>query len=174
MRHFAALTPDRIGGLIWFCFSAAVFYGSWTMDRLASQGVDPVTAPGVLPGLLGIAMMGFSLVLILRRKPPEVQSFISHEAVPAEGQVQDNIAWKRLALSWTLCMTFAGLLLGRGLPFWLLASAFMFLHVFFLEDAERQAAIPRWKRALIAAAIGISTGVVITLVFQKIFLVRLP
>jgi hypothetical protein len=103
-----------------------------------------------------------------------VQSFISHEAVPAEGQVQDNIAWKRLALSWTLCMTFAGLLLGRGLPFWLLASAFMFLHVFFLEDAERQAAIPRWKRALIAGAIGIATGVVITLVFQKIFLVRLP
>ena len=183
-------TPDHIGGLIWFVFGAAVFYGSWTMDRLASQNIDPVTAPGLVPGLVGLGIMAFALVLLVRRGTPPLIGGPEDpgiEASPAAGRhegslietggedVHDQPAnWGRMALSWALCVGFAGLLLGRGLPFWLLAGAFVFLHILFLDDPDRIAERPLGRRILVAAIIAACTAAAVTLVFQKIFLVRLP
>src|SRR5262245_64073543 len=45
---------DAIG---WVAFGIAVLVGSITMDRLEQQNINPVTVPGLLPGLLGIAMI---------------------------------------------------------------------------------------------------------------------
>ena len=49
----------------------AVLIGSFTMDRLERQGVNPYTVPGLLPGLLGIAMMGLPF---LARAAPRMKS----------------------------------------------------------------------------------------------------
>ncbi|HEX2555038.1 MAG TPA: tripartite tricarboxylate transporter TctB family protein [Microvirga sp.] len=179
-------TADHIGGLIWLVFGAAVFYGSWTMDRLESQNIDPVTAPGLVPGLVGLGIMAFALVLLFRRGTPPVIGG-HHGGTPAVGgreghlietsgeDVHDQPAnWGRMALSWALCVGFAGLLLGRGLPFWLLAGAFVFLHILFLDDPDRIAERPLARRVLIAAIIAAGTAAAVTFVFQQIFLVRLP
>ena len=69
------LSADRIGGLIWIVFGGAVIYGSWTMDRLQSLGIPPSTAPGVVPGLLGIGIVIFGLILILRRDTTSAPAF---------------------------------------------------------------------------------------------------
>ena len=61
------MNAERIGGLIWVVFGAAVVYGSWTMDRLESLNIPLATAPGVVPGLLGIGIIIFGLVLLVRR-----------------------------------------------------------------------------------------------------------
>ena len=57
-------------------FGAAVVYGSWTMDRLESLGIPPSTAPGVVPGLLGIGIIIFGLVLVLRRDAADAPAFV--------------------------------------------------------------------------------------------------
>src|SRR3954470_2954873 len=41
----------------WCALGLAVLVGSITMDRLEQQNINPVTVPGLLPGLLGIAML---------------------------------------------------------------------------------------------------------------------
>jgi hypothetical protein len=161
-------TADHIGGLIWLVFGAAVFYGSWTMDRLENQNIDPVTAPGLVPGLIGAGIVAFALVLLFRRTKPQVVG--GH----AEGPSDMPTNWRRLLLSWTLCVGFAGVLLGRGLPFWLLAGVFVFLHILLLDDPDRIAEQPLGRRAVVAAVIAVCTAAAVTLVFQKIFLVRLP
>ena len=69
------LTADRIGGLIWIVFGAAVIYGSWMMDRLKSLGIPPSTAPGVVPGLLGAFIIVFGLVLVLRQDAVSTPAF---------------------------------------------------------------------------------------------------
>ena len=172
-----SMTADRIGGLIWLIFGAALTYGSWTMDRLESQGVSAVTAPGLVPGLLGIGIIAFSLVLVFRRRPARVVGYSGEATAPdgaeAAGSAQPD-DWRRLILSWVLCMTFAGVLLGRGLPFWLLAGGFVFLHIVVLEDPERVAARPLPQRLLIAALIATATAAIVSFVFQQIFLIRLP
>ncbi len=152
-----------------------MFYGSWTMDRLESQNINPVTAPGLVPGLVGIGIMLFALVLIVRRSAPATGGYDGHEADTAgEAAHEQPTNWRRLALSWALCVGFAGVLLGRGLPFWLLAGLFVFLHILLLDDPERIAERPLGKRILFAAIVAACTAAAATIVFQKIFLVRLP
>jgi hypothetical protein len=169
-------TPDHIGGLIWLVFGAAVFYGSWTMDRLESQNINPVTAPGIVPGLIGLGIIAFALVLLLRRDGFRAADGEGGHLIEvhAEEAASHPPNWRRLGLSWILCIGFAGLLLGRGLPFWLLAGAFVFLHILLLDDPERMAERPLARRVAFAAVIAACTSAVVTVVFQKVFLVRLP
>jgi hypothetical protein len=164
------MNQDRIGGAIWFVFGAAVLYGSWTMDRLGSQGIQPLTAPGLLPGLLGLGMVAMSLVLLFRRR-------VHEGAASLEGAASDEQAgtdWKRLLLSWGLCVAFAGVLLGRGLPFWLLAAGFVFIHLLALEDRHRIEGRPLLRRVGEAALVAAATSGIVTFVFQNVFLIRLP
>ena len=156
---------DRVGGAIWFVFGAAVFYGSWTMDRLASQNINPLTVPGLLPGILGLGMMVMALVLISRR-----------EAGPAASAAaeQTGTDWKRLLASWALCVVFAGILLGRGLPFWILATGFVFVHILVLEERHRIEGRSFLRRLIEAALIATATSAAVTYLFQNLFLIRLP
>jgi hypothetical protein len=175
MQLTRAISADRIGGLIWVAFGAAVVYGSWAMDRLQSLGIPPATAPGVVPGLLGIAFIIFGVILILRREPATADAAETAApavaAAPAHG---DELHWKRAALSWALCMIYGAVLLGGGLPYWVLTAAFLFLHLLLLDETEQVPASPTLRRLLTAAVIAPAVATVVMLVFQHIFLVRLP
>lgn len=164
------MNGDRIGGAIWFVFGSAVLYGSWTMDRLASQSIQPLTAPGLLPGLLGLGMMAMAVVLLSRRRVYEGAASLEGAAQSGEG----GTGWGRLLLSWGLCVLFAGVLLGRGLPFWILAAGFVFIHVLALEDRHRIEGRPHFRRIVEAALIAAATSGIVTFVFQNLFLIRLP
>jgi hypothetical protein len=164
------MSADRVGGAIWFVFGAAVLYGSWTMDRLATQGIQPLTAPGLLPGLLGVSMIALALVLLSRRRVAEGVASHDGAALPEE----EGTDWKRLLLSWLLCIAFAGVLLGRGLPFWLLAAVFVFVHVLALDDRHRIENRSLVRRVVESALVAGITSAVVTTVFQSLFLIRLP
>jgi hypothetical protein len=156
------LGADRVGGLVWFVGGAAILAGSWTMDRLDERSIHPLTAPGLLPGVLGIGMMALALVLLLRR------------AVPVEdGAEGAGIDRRKLATSFLLCVSYAGLLLGRGIPFPVLTAGFVFTHLLLVDDPERRARPPQ-RRAVEAGLIAAATSALVTLVFQQLFLVRLP
>ena len=77
------ISADRVGGVIWIVFGAAVIYGSWMMDRLESLGIPPATAPGVVPGLLGFGIIIFGLVLVVRREPEALPAAVASDAPPA-------------------------------------------------------------------------------------------
>ena len=166
-------TADRIGGLIWFVFGAAIVYGSWTMDRLEHLHIPPATAPGVVPGLLGLGIMAFALVLMLRTERHVTVDFAGDHA--AEPEADDgSFHWKRLSLSAFLCLSYGVLLLGRGVHYWILTAAFLFLHLLLLGESEDVPQRPTLRRVVLAAALALAVSTVVTLVFQHLFLVRLP
>jgi hypothetical protein len=170
----STLSTDRIGGLIWIAFGGAIVYGSWVMDRLTSLNIPPSTAPGVVPGLLGLGIIVFGMVLVVRRTSTvaATPSFApSHvEAAKAE----EPLDWKRILLSWALCLAYGGLLLGRGIPYWALTVAFLFLHILLLDESGRVPAPLSLRRTLVAAAIALLVATAVALVFRYVFLVRLP
>jgi hypothetical protein len=170
------LSADRIGGLIWIVFGGAVVYGSWTMDRLQSLGIPPSTAPGVVPGLLGIGIIIFGAVLLIRREATAAPVFIEGEATAGEPAAPDeqSFNWKRAALSALLCLAYGGLLLGSGIHYWLLTTAFLFLHIVLLDETPDVPARPTLRRVVTAVIIAPAFATAVTLVFQYIFLVRLP
>ena len=172
-RSFSA---DRIGGLIWIVFGSAVLYGSWTMDRLQSLGIPPSTAPGVVPGLLGIGIVIFGLILVVRRDTADTPSFSkdTDAAAPAKTADVNEFHWRRAALSGFLCLMYGGALLGSGLPYWLLTFGFLFLHIILLDETSDVPARLTVRRLITAAIIAPAFAIVVTLIFQYIFLVRLP
>jgi hypothetical protein len=154
----------------WIALGAATLIGSLRMDRLESQHINPYTVPGLLPGLLGIAMMLLGTLLALRSW--RRGAFAGTQAAASF----DAAAARRVALIVGLCVTFGVVLVGHGLPFWLAAAVFVSTTIVLLQRPQRIAAGARLglRQLVVAAVIGLGAGAIITLVFQQVFLVRLP
>jgi hypothetical protein len=71
-------------------------------------------------------------------------------------------------------MTYGAVLLGGGLHYWMLTAAFLFLHVLLLDETERLPASPTPRRLVTAAILAPAVATAVMLVFERIFLVRLP
>src|SRR6202051_5394265 len=71
-EDIASLRGDFLSAFGWMGLGIATVIGSLMMDRLENQDINPYTIPGLLPGLLGIAMTILGALLALRswRAPP--------------------------------------------------------------------------------------------------------
>jgi hypothetical protein len=94
--------------------------------------------------------------------------------VPHVRTEADRAEARRMWTVLALCIGFAGGLVGRGLPFWAAAAVFVTVTIGLLQFAERSAKNQRLRGLAFALAVGLGAGIVITLVFQEFFLVRLP
>lgn len=158
---------DFLSGIVWLLLAIGIIVMSWRMDRLAHLQVSIYSAPGLLTGVLGIAIAIMGAVLILR-------------AVRAGALQQAELPRFSLRAQWrlftgaALCLIFAGGVVGSGVPFWLAAALFIaiFVFVFQFEDRRHNGTLPRG--ALFAAVYGLICGFAIQYVFQELFLVRLP
>ena len=159
---------DRWFGLFWMLLGGAIFYGSWTMDRMEAQQVNPYTLPGIYTGILGVVIALFGLILLIR-----AQRQLARGEAPPHWRL-DPFDLGRTALALFLCVGFAIGLVGRGPPFWLAVIIFLFLAIFLFQLPERRARGEVVRGALVALACAAGTAFLVTLVFQELFLVRLP
>lgn len=160
---------DLLASLGWSTLGSAILIGSLMMDRLEEQDVNPNTIPGLLPGLLGIAIILLGVLLAVRSLRRGALS--RSVAVPREPLIN-----RHLLLVLGLCLAFGVGLVGRGIPFWLAAGSFVTVAILSLQHAQRKAAGHKLtaRAILTAGLIGFAAGGAITFVFQEIFLVRLP
>jgi hypothetical protein len=166
----ALAASDLRGASGWIALGVAVLVGSITMDRLESQGVNPYTVPGLLPGLLGIAMILLGTLLGLRSWRRKGQ------AAFGSGVRLDGTEVRRLVLVLALILGCAVLLVGHGLPFWLASAIYVTASILLLQRPQRVARGRGLdlRDVAFALAVGLGSGLVITYVFQELFLVRLP
>ncbi len=159
-------------GLGWMAFGVVILIGSITMDRLEAQDINPYTVPGLLPGLLGIAMIGLGFLVFIRKWSRSLNLAETTAAVPYDKRRARN----RMLLVLGLCTAFCAGLLGKGLPFWLTGGTFVTVCILVLENVRKDRGEQRFspKKIGVAAVIGYLAGVGITLVFEQIFMVRLP
>jgi hypothetical protein len=157
--------------VVWAALGGIILVASLSMDRLESQGINPYTAPGLLPGLLGVAMMCLGVLLAFRSIG---EGALARRAPGSGGPAGAGHA--QLIRVLVLCLIFTVALLGHGLPFWLVGAIFVSTSILTLQQAQRKAAQARLGLREIATAvsIGLGAGGAITLIFQTFFLVRLP
>jgi len=162
---------DFLFSLVLIALGLAAAVESWRMPRFENLGIDPMTAPGLTPGLLGLvlALLGFLLL---------------HRAIAAGGwrrlapgtaeEVADRRgAMGRVGLSLVLTLGYAGGLVGR-VPFWLATAIFVFLFVAAFEWRRGEALPQRLRRLAMAAILAGLAAAAVTYLFEEIFLVRLP
>jgi predicted cobalt transporter CbtA len=159
---------DAVG---WIALGAAILIGSITMDRLEGQHINPVTVPGLLPGLLGIAMILLGGALGVR----SWRLGALEQAMPARSADQREER-KRVWIAIALCLGYGVVLVGHGIPFWLASTIYITASILIFlrlsrDPAERQLNTRAWVKALV---IGAGASVVTWLVFEMVFLVRMP
>jgi hypothetical protein len=158
---------DLVSGAVFVVLGLALLYASWTMPRLENRGVHPLTVPGLVPGLLAVALVVCGAMLAAsawRTGRGGLAGLAALAASPQAGRVATALA---LVLVYTL-------ILVGWLPFWLATALFVFAFIVAFELLLAPPP-PRPARTLAwAAAIAVATGAVVVLVFERGFLVRLP
>jgi hypothetical protein len=167
------ITPrsDFWQGVGWVVFGLAVLVLSLTMDRLEAQNINPYTIPGLLPAFLGIAMMLLGAIIAIRSWR---RGAFEHPREPFTAHQRE--VRKRVWTVVAIVVVFSVGLIGHGLPFWLASAIFVTGSILILQrmsrDEQERRLTPRvWAKALV---IGVLASVITQLVFQNIFLVRLP
>ncbi len=142
---------------------------SLAMPRYEDLSVNPYTVPGIVPGLLSAGLLALATILLVR-------SIVRGGWRLGAGGARrwlTGAAARRLSLSLVLTLGYAAGLVGR-LPFWLATGLFLFV---FIVLFEWHGGLPARARAIaLAIALGeaVLVTVAVTLVFQELFLVRLP
>jgi hypothetical protein len=158
---------DLVSALLWMAFGGAVTIGAWRMDRLENLHINKYEAPGLVPGLLGTAVLLLGAMLAVRA----IRRGALHALAP--GPAKEN--WARMALVFAAMLAYSLVLVGHGLPFWLVTAVFVTAFIYFF-DRERQTALGRGtgRQLALALACGCIASAVISFAFQEVFYVRLP
>jgi len=163
----ASPRSDAIAAATALAFALCIVVASWRMDRFESQGGTLWTAPGLWPGIVGLVLGALAAGLLMR-------SWRRAAAIgwdTAEANDTPLVPTPRFTAAAALFFLYAIGLVGHGLPFWLGTAAFVAFYVYAFHD---EPARPRPRRIAMALAIGVATSLVVTLVFERVFLVRLP
>jgi hypothetical protein len=156
---------------VFFVFGTATAWLAWRMPTYVEQKGEIYTAPGLVPGFYGVIMMLISVWLAIRAVQ---QGALQRQPTPAAPVPRtDTGASRRLALVTALGLVYVWGLIGR-VPFWLASAIFVAAFTIVFEWQVNAPAMQRLRKIAEAAALGLVTGVAITLVFEKVFYVRLP
>lgn len=163
-----AARVDFVSALVWMALGGAIVVASWTMDRLEARGALLYNAPGLVPGVLGLVIVLLGIALAARAL---------REGALAAGAAGVNPAlregWGRIALVLVLCLAYAVGAVGH-VPFWVATFVFVTLFVALYEYPLRRERSQIARGLALALVYGAATSAVVTLAFEKIFLVRLP
>jgi hypothetical protein len=153
---------DLWGGAAWAGFGLLIVGESLRMDRYEAMGAVLYTMPGFVPGMLGSVVTLLGIVLMLRGWRRKLRGADANEEAV-------RLFNRRIAITMVLSLVYAGLLIGRA-PFWLVTALYVaaFVATFAPDD---QALV---RRVTVSVLAGVLTSAVVTLVFQYVFLVRLP
>ena len=177
--------------LVWFCLGAVIAVAAWRMDRLGHLGINPWSVPGLTPGALGILMMLFALALgwqALRAgrtrgadapnaDAADVADAVRVDAVSADAASADAApagSARRTLVAGALCVGFAGLSLGRGVPFVVEGTVFVFVFTALFSWSSWRAEGRVGRGLAQTLAVAIVACVLIAWLFERVFLVRLP
>jgi hypothetical protein len=167
----ASPRADLKDAVAWILFGIVVLVASVTMDRLEQQNINPVTVPGLLPGLLGIAMILLGGVMAVRSLR---LGALAHATPPTTPHHRE--ASRRVWIAIALCCGYGVVLVGHGIPFWIASSIYVTISILVFrrlssDPLHRRLDARAWIQALV---IGVLSSVVTWLVFERVFLVRMP
>jgi hypothetical protein len=171
LPHEEPLPPrlDLWIALVFMALGIGILSIAAGMPTYREQLGDAYTAPGLVPAVHGAIVILLSLWLGIRA----IRRGAFAAATNAGVEKPVGYSNTRLALAAGLCLVFAAGLIGR-MPFGVAAAVFVSGFILLFEWRSGMATGEHLKRAATAIAIGIATGIAVTLVFERLFLVRLP
>jgi hypothetical protein len=161
---------DFVTSLLLTIFGLAIVIISFRMPTYQELGANPYSAPGIVPAVLGFILHILGIVLLIRsisRKGYRLTISINKVILLFK---QESI--KRLII--TLCLSIAYVWLLGKMNYFLLNSLFILLFILIFELNFNKRIFEQKRTLFIAIAEAFIIAGSIALVFQYVFLVRLP
>lgn len=168
MKPTSLVKADFVSALVLVALGVGTVFESWRMPRLEERGIQPYTVPGLVPGFLGAIILILGVVLLLRAsREGGWRLFGGAEAGARSALLQ------RVALVLFLTLGYALGLIGH-VPYEIGTGLFVFAFIAIFEWRAGEALAPRARRMAAALFQAILVALVVSVVFERIFLVRLP
>jgi Tripartite tricarboxylate transporter TctB family len=162
---------DFVTGLALIALGIATLIASLAMPRFAELEINPYTAPGLVPGALGLVILILGGALLVRAA--RAGGWRLMDRAQSRGAWRSDPGTRNLVLATVLCLAYAAGLVGL-VPFWLATFLFMAAFLAAFEWPLARSHSDRLRRIAFAVVFGAVVSAAVTLVFQEIFLVRLP
>ncbi len=161
---FNMSVADKISSLFFGLLGTAMLVGGFQMDRLEIRQIHPASIPGLVPMMLGVALIVCSVLLFYEAHQSQT---INEETGNSSG------SWNDLFVSALMSCIYALLLVG-WLPFFLATGIYITTFILYFSRNKIIAPETRIRSIVTAVIIGSTTAVAISALFRYGFLVRLP
>ena len=157
--RFDSAIADRLTAIVLMALGAAMTWGGFVMDRLEIRQIHPASIPGLVPMILGVAMLICAVLLALG-------------ADKVDRKDGEAGSWGSFAFTAIWSCVFAVVLVSR-IPFAAATAIYVagFAGWFLLPAAPKAG---RVKLALMLAGFAVITAIAVSALFRYGFLVRLP
>lgn len=172
MADSKMVKKDFITSIVLIAFSLSVVVLSYTMPRLERRGIDPFSAPGVVPGMIGLVLLCLALILFVRSVRQGGYRLFSTGIVSPDEPVH-NGAFLRVGLTLTVSLVYAVGLLGR-MNYSISTALYILVFICLFEYQPGQGLLKQRKMFFFALLQAAVASLLITVIFQKLFLVDLP
>lgn len=156
---------DKISSVIFGLLGTSMFVGGLQMDRLEIRQIHPASIPGLVPMILGIALIICAALLYY-----EAQQ--AHDTSEAGADTSSN-SWNDLIVCAVLSCIYALILVG-WLPFYLATAIYITTFILYFGREKVRSPNTRTRTVITAFIIGTVTAIAVSALFRYGFLVRLP
>jgi putative tricarboxylic transport membrane protein len=161
--RFDTPAADRVAATVFFALGASMAYGGYVMDRLEFRQIHPSSIPGLVPMILGVALMVCAALLALQAGKGDDRLAQS-----------PDISWKDFFIALAFCCVYAVAMVGH-MPFDIATALFVTAFSgWFLWPPAGADLSTRMKIGAGVVLFGITVSAAISLLFRYAFLVRLP
>jgi len=170
MTEKSMTKADFVTSIVLLAFGITVVFMSVQMPTMADANQSKFSAPGIVPGFIGVMLSLLSLTMLIR----SIKRKGMREIV-AKNATKDLLAQEttsRILKTLVICVVYV-LLLGK-IWFPLPTALFIFAFIIMFEYDFKSALKPQIKKIIVAFIIAAVATALITFVFQSLFLVNLP
>ncbi len=163
---------DFIAAIVLIAFSLSVVVLSYTMPRLERRSIDPFSAPGVVPGMIGLVLLCLALILFVRSVRQGGYRLFDRRSDGSDQADRKGI-FARVVLTLAVSLVYAVGFLGR-VNYSVATALYILAFICLFEYRPGQGLWAQRKTFLFGLLQAVLASLLITLVFQKLFLVDLP
>lgn len=162
-------SADRITAAVFFVAGAAMLWGGYFMDRLEIRQINPASIPGLVPMMLGGALMACAVFLFAGARGEPAAG----DAPDADAEPVQPASWPNLLLAAGWSVFYALFLVGR-LPFEIATTVYVAVFVGYFSWARQPGPKAKLKAAAFSAVFAAVVAISVSVLFRQGFLVRLP
>lgn len=162
---------DFIVSILLMCFGIWVVVHSLQMPRFQELGADPLSVPGIVPGILGSIIFLLSLTVFIRAvRRNGYRLGISRQLLT---DLMHDAGIRRMLLTTIICMIY-GLAMIGNMNYYLATFLFVLFFLLLFQFRPGEGATAGRKLLLISVVQAALTAGIVGAVFRYLFLVDLP